>query len=109
MPLAKLKKEDRLRLMRFVCSFAWADLEVKASEKKLVHKMVKSLKLNKDEAKQVEKWLQLPPKAEEVDPAEIPRAHRQLFLDTVKAMIVADGEIAEEEAESFRLLQMLMR
>ncbi len=109
MSIAKLKKEDRLRLMRFVCSFAWADLEVKESEKKFVRKLVKSLKLSKDEAKLVEKWLKLPPKAEEVDPAEIPRAHRQLFLDATKAMIAADGEIAEEEAESFRLLQMLMR
>lgn len=109
MPLAKLKKDDRLRLMRFVCSFAWADLEVKESEKKFVRKLVKNLKLTKDEAKQVEKWLKLPPKAEEVDPAEIPRAHRKLFLDATKAMIAADGEIAEEEAESFRLLQMLMR
>ena len=109
MSIAKLKKEDRLRLMRFVCSFAWADLEVKESEKKFVRKLVKSLKLSKDEAKLVEKWLKLPPKAEEGDPAEIPRAHRQLFLDATKAMIAADGEIAEEEAESFRLLQMLMR
>ena len=109
MPLTKLKKDDRLRLMRFVCSFAWADLEVKESEKKFVRKLVKSLKLSREEAKQVEKWMRLPPRAEEVDPAEIPRAHRQLFLDSAKAMIAADGEIAEEEAESFRLLQMLMR
>ena len=31
--LDALDREDRLQLMRFVCSFAWADLEVTARER----------------------------------------------------------------------------
>jgi len=33
MTLQELSNEDRLRLMRFVCSFAWADLHVHEKEK----------------------------------------------------------------------------
>src|SRR3954468_1571878 len=71
-PMHKLKPKDRLRLMKFVCSFVWADLEVRDSERKFVAKMVKKLKLDKSEAAQVEGWLKLPPKPEEVDPTQIP-------------------------------------
>ncbi|MCC6527150.1 MAG: TerB family tellurite resistance protein, partial [Polyangiaceae bacterium] len=34
--LSKLSKTDRMRLMRFVCSFAWADLEVQNEERAYV-------------------------------------------------------------------------
>src|SRR4029079_7649677 len=46
MSLQKLNREDRQRLMRFVCSFAWADLEVKKTERMLVQKMAKKLALH---------------------------------------------------------------
>ena len=106
--LKNLSREDRLRVMRFVCSFAWADLEIKSKERTLVHKMVKELHLEADEAKLVEEWLKVPPRAEEVDPASIPKAHRQLVLDAARRMIKADGEIDPEEAESFSLLEQLL-
>ena len=53
MSLHKLPREDRLRLMRFVCSFAWADLEVKKTERALVSKMAKKLGLDPDSLKAV--------------------------------------------------------
>lgn len=106
--LKTLSHEDRLRLMRFVCSFAWADLEIKAKERALVHKMVKELDLDPAEAKLVEGWLQVPPRAEEVDPATIPRAHRQIVLDAVRRMVKADGNVDPEEAESLSLLEQLL-
>lgn len=94
--------------MRFVCSLAWADLEIKAKERSFVHKLVKKLHLDEHEAKMVEEWLKVPPRAEEVDPARVPHQHRKLFLDTVKAMAQADGEIDEEEKESLALLEQLL-
>jgi tellurite resistance protein len=106
--LKNLSREDRLQVMRFVCSFAWADLEVKSKERTLVRKMVKELELEPDEVKLVEEWLEVPPRAEEVDPAAIPRAHRQLVLDAARRMIAADGTIDPEEAESFELLEQLL-
>ena len=41
----KLASEDRLRLMKFVCSFAWADLQIAEQERKFVKKMIRRLAL----------------------------------------------------------------
>lgn len=107
--MKQLSKDERLQLMKFVCSFAWADLHVKSSERSMVGKLMKKLKLGDDEKKQVEAWLKVPPPAEEVDPNTVPRAHRQLFLDTVRELIASDGEIAPDEAENYALFEQLMR
>jgi uncharacterized tellurite resistance protein B-like protein len=104
-----LDREDRLRLVKFICSFAWADLEVQDAERKFVHKLVKELGLDEAERAKVEEWLDVPPRAEEVDPADIPRGHRQLFLDTVRAIIVADGKVDADEAENFAILEALLK
>jgi uncharacterized tellurite resistance protein B-like protein len=107
--LDSMDREDRLRLMKFVCSFAWADLEVADDERNFVRKLVEWLELDDEEQQQVQKWLEVPPPPEEVDPAEIPHSHRQLFIDTARAMIVADGRVDEDEAESLALLEMLAK
>jgi uncharacterized tellurite resistance protein B-like protein len=106
--LAKLKKDERLLLLKFVCAFAWADLEVKDSEKKLVRRMIHNLKLDEDEAKKVEGWLKRPPKPEEIDPNRVPRAHKKLFLDAARQMIAVDGEIDPAERENLELLEQLL-
>lgn len=108
MSMKDLSKEDRLRLMKFVCSFAWADLHIADSERKMVQKLVRKLKLSKDEKQVVEGWLELPPPAEELDPTQIPQEHKALFLTTAREMIEADGEIADEEVENFELLEQLL-
>jgi uncharacterized tellurite resistance protein B-like protein len=107
--MQKLSAKDRLRLMKFVCSFVWADLEVKGSEKKFVADMVKKLHLSEDEAAQVKQWLKVPPKPEEVDPTQIPKEHRQMFLDTMRDVITADGEVAPDEWENLSLFEQLLR
>jgi len=109
MALHKLDREDRQRLMRFVCSFAWADLEVKKTERALVHKMAKKLALDDDEKKMVEEWLQVPPRAEDVDPQSIPHAQRKMFLEAAREMIAVDGENDPEERASFQLFEQLLR
>lgn len=108
MKLDKLPKAERLQLMKFVCSFAWADLEIADQERRWVHKLVKKLHLDADEAKQVEKWLELPPRAEEVDPAMVPHAHRSIFLNAAREIIAADGTISDEERENLALLEQLL-
>jgi uncharacterized tellurite resistance protein B-like protein len=103
-----MSHEDRLRLMKFVCSLAWADLEVRPKERAFVKKMVKRLHLDEAEAKLVDEYLKVPPPAEEVDPARVPHKHRKVFLDAVKKMAEADGEIDAEEKESLALLEQLL-
>jgi uncharacterized tellurite resistance protein B-like protein len=106
--LDKLSREDRMRLMRFVCSFAWADLEVQAEERSFVKKLVRKLKLTDDEKKQVDGWLAVPPSPEEVDPTDVPKAHRKLFLDTIREIVTVDGLVDPDEDENFALLEQLL-
>lgn len=107
--MQKLSRQDRLRLMKFVCSFAWADLEIKASERTFVEKMMKKFRLDEAERAQVQQWLEVPPRAEEVDPTRIPAAHRQIFLDTIRDVITADGEVAKDEWENLALFEQLLK
>lgn len=107
--LAELNSEDRLRLMRFICSFAWADLEVQDEERGFVAKMAAKLGLSDEEIDQVREWLEVPPRAEDLDPSQIPREHRQLFIDAARAMVVADGRVDPEEAENLALFEMLVQ
>lgn len=109
MTLDDLESEDRLRLMRFVCSFAWADLEIADSEKSFVHKLVAQLNLSDDEKTQVDGWLEIPPRPEEIDPADIPKDHRQVFLNTILQVVGADGVVDEREVENLSLLEQLLR
>jgi uncharacterized tellurite resistance protein B-like protein len=106
--LDKLSRSERLRLMKFICSFAWADLEVHVKERAFVKRMVGRLKLDEEEAARVRDWLELPPRPEEVDPAEIPPRHREQFLEAIRATIEADGVVVPEEREAFELLQELI-
>jgi len=107
--LDALNREDRLQLMRFVCSFAWADLEVSDEEREFIVKMVIRLGLNEEEQDQVTQWLEVPPRADDLDPADIPREHRKLFLDAAKAMILSDGTVEDAEAENLIILDQLLR
>jgi uncharacterized tellurite resistance protein B-like protein len=107
--LGNLDSEERLRLMRFICSFAWADLEIQDEERSFVAKMSEKLGLTAEELDQVRGWLEVPPPADELDPSQIPREHRQLFLDAARAMVVADGRVDPEEAENLALFEMLVQ
>ncbi|MEM9191068.1 MAG: TerB family tellurite resistance protein [Myxococcota bacterium] len=106
--LTTLAREDRLRLMKFICSFAWADLEIADAERQFVSKMSTKLGLSEEEIDVVQGWLKIPPRAEELDPAQIPKEHRQLFLDAARAMVIVDGRVDPEEAESLALFEMLV-
>ena len=89
--LNELSGAERITLMKFVCSFAWADLHVQDEERSFVAKLVRKLELSPDEQQQVEAWLVVPPAADEVDPTRVPRAHRELFLKTLRELVAADN------------------
>jgi uncharacterized tellurite resistance protein B-like protein len=106
--LSTLAREERLRLMKFICAVAWADLEVQSEERAFVRRMVGRLALRPEEAAQVDAWLQVPPRIDDVDPAAIPREHRKLFLDTLRELVLADGSVDEQEQASLALLEDLL-
>jgi uncharacterized membrane protein YebE (DUF533 family) len=103
-----LNRADQLRLLKFVCSFAWADLEVHPHERSFVEHLVGRLGLDAEEQAEVEQWLQVPPSPESIDPTSIPASQRKIFLTTIDALIRADGEISPEERENFDLLKDLL-
>jgi uncharacterized tellurite resistance protein B-like protein len=107
--LATLTRAERMQLLGFVTSFAWADLNITRTERAFVHRLVKRLHLDPAEAKEVEGWLSVPPAPDDVDPSRVPAAHRQLFIDVVREMMEADGDVTPEERESFQLLEQLTR
>jgi len=104
----QLDRQDRLRLVKFVCSFAWADLEIRPEERLFVDHIVRSLKLDDADQERVEGWLAVPPSPESVDPTRIPLAQRKLFLDSIEGVILADGEVAPEERDNLALLRDLL-
>ena len=106
--LDELESEDRLTLMRFVCSFAWADLEIAPGERALVAQFMEQLQLNAEEKELVADWLAFPPAPEEVDPTQIPMEHRHLFIRAIEQMVIADGVLDEEERVNLELFKMLL-
>ncbi len=106
--LDQLSAEERLLLMKFVCSFAWADLKIKKQERALVVAMIRRLAFHETERRQIHSWLEVPPRADEVDPSRVPRQHRAIFLRAVRATVAADGEISPHERESLRLFDRLI-
>ena len=107
--MQRLSHKARLQLLRFVCSFVWADLSVSANERAFVHRMVTKLQLSAAEKREVERWLEVPPSPDEVDPESIPLKHRKIFLEAVRGVAAADGTLGPEERESLVLFERLLQ
>jgi uncharacterized tellurite resistance protein B-like protein len=107
--LKELTREERMLLMRFVCSFVWADLEVKPEERQLVARLIRRLQLDDEEELQVLRWLDSPPSPGSVDPKLVPRAHRMKFLRAIESVVAVDGEVSPEERDSLLLFAKLTR
>jgi Tellurite resistance protein TerB len=103
-----LDRSERMQLMKFLCSFAWADLTVRPEERRFVSRMVGKLELDEEERRRVAGWLKVPPGPESIDPTRIPREHRRVFLKAIEGVIRSDGEVAPEEQENFELLKELL-
>lgn len=98
----------RMQLLKFVCSFAWTDLEVQQAERDLVMRIVGRMGLDAGETQQVQQWLLQPPEPEEVDPAAVPREHRELFLKAAELAVRADGRVVPAERDQVALFRALL-
>lgn len=106
--LDQLDRRDRLRLVEFVCSFAWADFEIQPEERVFIARLIRRLELDEDENLKVQQWLDRPADLDDLDPTSIPAAHRRFFVEAIEGLISADGEISDEERESFEVFQQLL-
>jgi uncharacterized tellurite resistance protein B-like protein len=102
--LRQMSREERMLLMRFICSFAWADAQLREEERALVRRYVGKLGLDRDEQAIVRGWLELPPPRDSVDPKLVPARHRLLFIHALESLVAADGEVAP--AERARLIEL---
>ena len=107
--LTQLSTTDRLRLMKFVCSFAWADLEVRPEERVFIARLIRRLELSAEEETQVHGWLDVPPAPDSVDPTSIPAEHRRIFLAAIEGVIRSDGETSPEESDNLELFRQLLQ
>ena len=106
--LDQLDRSDRLRLVEFVCSFAWADFEIQPEERVFIARLIRRLDLDEEEDLKVQQWLERPPKIDGLDPTSIPASHRRVFVDAIEGLIGADGEISAEERDSFEIFKQLL-
>ena len=106
--LDQLDQRDRLRLVEFVCSFAWADFEIRPEERVFISRLIRRLELDEDEHLRVQQWLDRPSGLRDLDPTSIPAAHRRVFVEAIEGLISSDGEISEEEGESFEIFKQLL-
>lgn len=101
----QLNAEARLLLLKFVCAFAWADLELKASEEQFVRRLIERLGLSAEETEQVEQWLVTSPSPESVNPKQIPEEYKRIFVEAIRAVIYVDGEVDADERAGFEQLK----
>ncbi|MHC5003272.1 MAG: tellurite resistance TerB family protein [Planctomycetota bacterium] len=97
-----------MRLMKFVCSMAWADLRIAPEERELVASLIRRLELEPAEREAVAEWLRTPPRPDQVDPTRIPRSHRELFRETLQRTIESDGSISPKERVAMHLFDQLV-
>ena len=105
--MINLDRDERLRLFKFVCSFAWTDLQVTDGERQVVRRMASQLHLDEAGRELVAGWLEVPPQPDEVDPLDIPIAHRRLFVKRAREMVAADG-VTHSEADSLAVFEELL-
>jgi uncharacterized tellurite resistance protein B-like protein len=104
----QLSREDRMLLLRFVCAFAWTDLEIKPGERKFVERLMDRMQLGADDRAEVEGHLHVAPAPEATNPELVPREHRRAFIEAVRALLYADGDVDAEERERFEKLRIAL-
>jgi uncharacterized tellurite resistance protein B-like protein len=101
----QLSRDERLLLLRFVCAFAWTDLAIQEGERKFVTRLMERMQLTPEERAEAEGYLYVAPSPEATNAKLVPREHRRIFIDAVRALIYADGSVDAEERDRFERLQ----
>lgn len=102
-----LDVQTRRNLLKMACHAAWSDLEIAPEERTAVLELAAIMSVGEVGLAEVQGWLSAAP--EEFDPAEVAPEHKQLFLDTLMAVALADGRFVPEECETLQLISELIR
>lgn len=101
----EMSRDERMLLLRFVCAFAWTDLTIHQGEQKFVERLLERMQLSRDDRAEALAYLHVAPSPEATNPKLVPKAHRRVFIEAVRALIYADGEVDAEERERFEKLK----
>ena len=101
-----MSQATRKRLVQMACVAAWSDMSIAQVEREVVMNLASSLGLSEPDLAEVQTWLKHPPP--DFDPYDIPREHRQTFLDALVTVMKADGRLDPEESETLRLISELV-
>jgi uncharacterized tellurite resistance protein B-like protein len=101
----QLSRDDRMLLLRFVCAFAWTDLQIRDGERKFVERLLERMQMSNDDRAEALGYLHVAPSPEATNPSLVPPEHRRLFIDSVRALIYADGDVDAEERDRFEKLR----
>jgi uncharacterized tellurite resistance protein B-like protein len=107
--LDQLSDDDRLLLLKFVCAFAWTDLTVTEGERRFVERLMNGMDLSENDRQTVNSWLDVAPPPSTIEADQVPPEHRRGFVEAVRALIYADGEVDAEERERFEKLKAGLR
>jgi uncharacterized tellurite resistance protein B-like protein len=105
--MQNLDSEQRLRLLKLVCTMAWADDEVQYDEKGFIAKLMFQLKMPAAEIRQVKQWLASPPE-DDVKVEDIPPEHRAMFLQVCHGVLSADGVVTDQEKQALARIEALL-
>ena len=108
MELQSLTLQEKLDLLAFASAFAWADLEIQHQERRIYMAIVDEMGLVDNEREIALSLLSSPPRAEQIDPMNIPVEHRTLFLSTAHNIILADNELKATETSMLDLLRSIL-
>ena len=100
-----LSRDDHMLLLRFVCAFAWTDLEIHQGERQFVERLIARMQLSADDRTEAFAYLHVAPSPEATNPKLVPKEHRRVFIESVRALIYADGDVDAEERERFEKLK----
>ena len=105
----KLPPDMRMKLINFICVFAWADFDIQPEEKRFILDLCSKFQVSDEDRAKVESWLEAPPDVNEVaDPTSIPLGYREIFLEEILKLIAADHKIDKEEADILRTFRDIL-
>jgi uncharacterized tellurite resistance protein B-like protein len=103
-----LSRDERMLLLRFVCAFAWTDLEIHQAERQFVERLIARMELSAEDRAEALSYLHVAPSPEATNPKLVPKEHRRVFIEAVRALIYADGDVDDEERERFEKLKVVL-
>jgi uncharacterized membrane protein YebE (DUF533 family) len=101
----ELTEAEQIELMRFLCSFAWADGEVHDTERTVLEQVLGGLTLSPEARADAQAWLSEPPDMEGFDFGAISPEKRSAFIDQAFAVAAAHDGLGAQE---IRHLKMFM-